>query len=58
MQEIRVRLWRNSEAKDWSVDIDGLLHEHISSEILEALVECALVAAEGSLLQAEARPLQ
>jgi hypothetical protein len=46
MQEIKFRLWRNDEAQDWSVEINGLRHEHVSSEILEDLVETALIVGE------------
>ena len=46
MQEIKIKLWRNDETQDWSIEINGLRHEHVSSEILEDLVECALIVAE------------
>ena len=49
MQEIKIKLWRNDQAQDWSIEINGLLHEHVSSEIMEDLVECALIVAETSL---------
>jgi hypothetical protein len=49
MQRINIDLWHNDEALDWSIEIDGLRHEHVSSEILETLVECALIVAEKSL---------
>jgi hypothetical protein len=41
-----IRLWRNVQAQDWPVEIDGLRHEHISSEILEDLGEPALIVGE------------
>jgi len=49
MQRIKIDLWHNDEALDWSIEINGLRNEHVTSEILEALVECALIVAEGSL---------
>ena len=49
MQQIKIDLWHNDEALDWSIEIDGLRHEHVSSEVLETLVECALIVAEKSL---------
>jgi hypothetical protein len=49
MQELHVQISRNAEAEDWSVVINGLRYEHISSQILEDLVECAVIVAENSL---------
>jgi hypothetical protein len=49
MQTLEIGLWLNDEALDWSIEINGLRHEHVTSEILEALVECALIVAENSL---------
>jgi hypothetical protein len=54
MQKLNVTLWMN-QAEDWSVEINGLLYEHIPSEILEDLVECALIAAQRSLCEAATR---
>jgi hypothetical protein len=36
----------NTQGQDWPVEINGLHHEHISSEILEDLGEPALVVGE------------
>jgi hypothetical protein len=56
-QEIEIRMWHNDESLDWSVEINGRRHEHITSEIMEALVECALIVAQMSLTQVvAARP--
>jgi hypothetical protein len=56
-QEIEIRMWHNDESLDWSVEINGQRHEHITSEIMEALVECALIVAQMSLTQVvAARP--
>jgi hypothetical protein len=49
MRQIKIDLWHNDEALDWSIEIDGLRYEHVSSEILETLVECALIVAQESL---------
>ena len=54
MQEINIKLWLD-EARDWSIEINGLRHDHISSEILEDLVECALIVAQKSLTEAATR---
>ena len=49
MKELNLQIWRNEEVGDWSVVINGLCYEHISSQILEDLVECAVIVAENSL---------
>jgi hypothetical protein len=51
-REIKICLWHNDESLDWSVEIDGQRHEHVTSESLEALVECALIVAQMSLTRA------
>jgi hypothetical protein len=48
--KLKIDLWHNDEALDWSIEINGLRNEHVTSETLEALVECALIVAEGSLI--------
>jgi hypothetical protein len=40
---IHIVLSRHDEMSDWSVQIDGHVHEHISTEVIEALVECKLI---------------
>jgi hypothetical protein len=54
-QEIKLVLWHNDESLDWSVEINGLRHEHVTSEVMEALVECALMVAQMSLTRALAQ---
>jgi hypothetical protein len=49
MLQIKIDLWHNVEALDWSIEINGLRHEHVTSEIIETLVECVLIVAEKSL---------
>ena len=51
-QEIKIFLWHNDESLDWSIEINGQRHEHVTSEILEALVECTLILAQISLTRA------
>jgi hypothetical protein len=58
MRQIKIDLWHNDEALDWSIEINGLRNEHVTSETLEALVECALIVAEGSLISNVTRLLQ
>jgi hypothetical protein len=48
-QEIKLALWHNDESLDWSIEINGLRHEHVTSEVMEALVECAVIVAETSV---------
>ena len=55
MKQINIDLWRNDESQDWSIEINGLRHEHVTSEIMEDLVECALIVAERTLTEASTR---
>jgi len=52
---IRLILWHNDESLDWSVEIDGQRHEHVTSEVMEALVECAVIVAQMSFTRALAQ---
>ena len=54
MQEIKITIWLNS-ADDWSIEINGLRHDHVSSQIMEAFVETSMVMAEKSLIEAATR---
>jgi hypothetical protein len=54
MQEINIKIWL-SAADDWSIEINGLRHDHVSSQIMEALVETSMVMAEKSLIEAASR---
>ena len=54
MQEINIRIWLN-EAQDWSIEINGLRHEHVSTHVMEDLVEAAMIVAENSLSEAATR---
>jgi hypothetical protein len=47
-EELWIKLCYNAELLDWSVEINGLRHEHVTTEVMEALVECALIVAEMS----------
>jgi len=49
MQKLSITLWRNFAMRDWSIEIDGQHHEHVTTEVVEALVECQLIVAETSL---------
>jgi hypothetical protein len=51
-------LWHNDASLDWSIEIDGQRHEHVTSEVMEALVECAVIVAQISLTRASAQGKQ
>jgi hypothetical protein len=51
MREINIKLWRNDELMDWSMEINGRLHEHVSDESLIDLVEGSLIVAAKSLIR-------
>jgi hypothetical protein len=46
MQEINVKLWRNHQDHNWSVEINGKRYDSVSIELIEELVEHAQTAAE------------
>jgi hypothetical protein len=50
MQKLTITLWMNNPG-DWSAEINGCRHEHISSKILEGLAECMLLSAQESLIE-------
>jgi hypothetical protein len=50
-QQIKIQMWLNDESQDWSVEINGQCHEHVTSEVMEALVECAVLIAEASIMR-------
>jgi len=54
VEAITITLSRNFAEKDWSVEIDGILYEHVSTNTLDDLVEYALIATQQSLLEVEA----
>jgi hypothetical protein len=54
MEAINVSLSRNYSERDWSVEIDGHLYDHISTRTLDNLVDHALIAAQKNLLESEA----
>jgi hypothetical protein len=54
MQEIKIKLWRHDKEKDWSAEVRGRLHKHISTKTVDEMVEYVLVAAQQALLEPEA----
>jgi hypothetical protein len=53
MEAINIKLSRNCSEQDWSVEIGGSLHDHVSTRTLDDLVEYALVVAQQNLLESE-----
>ena len=53
MEAINSTLTRNHSERDWSVEIDGSPHDHISTRTLDDLVEYALLVAQQTLLDGE-----
>ena len=49
VQQIRITLWHNFAMRDWSAVINGQCHEHVTIEVIEALVESELIVAETAL---------
>jgi hypothetical protein len=48
-RQLAISLWHNSQSLDWSIEINGHRHEHVTSDIMEALIECALIVAQSQL---------
>jgi hypothetical protein len=53
MKDTNIRLLRNLEEKDWSVQINGKLYDHISTSTLDDLLEYTSIAAQQSLLESK-----
>jgi hemoglobin-like flavoprotein len=49
MREIMITLRHNAATQHWSVDIDGERYDHVTTDIIETLVESRLILAETSL---------
>jgi hypothetical protein len=56
MREINIKIWQNDKAKDWSIDLDGALHHHVSARTIDELVEYAVIAAQQALMEQDATP--
>jgi hypothetical protein len=50
MKELNLQIWRNEEPGDWSIAINGVRHEHVTTQTLEDLVEHAVIVTEKSLV--------
>jgi hypothetical protein len=58
LQEITVKLWRNEQNKDWTVEINGERHKAVTIEWVHELVYRAVLDAEDSLLNVPQKPPQ
>jgi hypothetical protein len=56
MHGLIIQIWFNEVARDWSIEINNLRHEHVTNKIMEDLVECALIVAERSLTECPCHP--
>jgi hypothetical protein len=56
MQEIKIKLLHHGEEQDWSIEVDGRLHAHVSATTIDELVEYALIAAQQALLEPDSPP--
>jgi hypothetical protein len=57
MEEIRLRLWRDEQGRNWHVEINGHRHMHVTSQSVEDLVEAAVITAEQVIEQVTLRGL-
>jgi transposase-like protein len=48
VQEINIKLWRDDDAEDCSIEINGLRHEHVSAQEIRGLVGSIVFASEKS----------
>jgi hypothetical protein len=51
MEAVKIVVYRNYNHQDWTVEINGTAHNHVSTATLDDLVEYALVAAQQDLLE-------
>lgn len=58
MQQLNVKLRRNQQEQNWSVEINGRSHDFISIEEVDELVKRALINAQESLTDATSRSTQ
>jgi hypothetical protein len=46
MQDIQLKLWRNDRQQDWSAEINGTRYDSVSLDVIESLVQYALLSAD------------
>jgi hypothetical protein len=56
-QGMNIQMSIDSESLEWSVEINGVRHERVTRDDMEALIECAVIVTETSMLKLlSARP--
>jgi hypothetical protein len=50
MRELTIRIHLNEPPNDWSLEINGQRYEHIPTDVLEELVNVAVIEMESSCL--------
>jgi hypothetical protein len=58
VHEIVIKLWRNQQEKNWTVEIDEERYEAVTIERVQELVLCAVLDAEDALISISKNPLQ
>jgi hypothetical protein len=58
VHQIVLKLWRNEQEKDWTLEINGVRHEAITIEWVQELAYRALLDAEDALLDITKKPPQ
>ncbi len=58
MQQLNVKLRRNHQEQNWSVEINGKSYEFVSIEEVDELVKRALINAQESLTDATTQGTQ
>jgi hypothetical protein len=53
MEEVHILLYRNHSHKDWSLNIGGIIHAHISTATVDDLIDYASLLAQHNLLALE-----
>jgi hypothetical protein len=56
--EITIKLWRNQQEKNWTMEINGQRYEAVAIEWIHAHVYGALLDAEESPIEMTRKPLQ
>jgi hypothetical protein len=49
MQEIKTRLSLNETDQSWTLELNGKVYSHISTEVVDDLVDFSIVAAQQAL---------
>ena len=55
IEEIQLTLWYHEEKEEWTLEVNGALHNHVSSKVIDDWVEYAVVAAQQALIESAYR---